>query len=267
MENERSHTSGFSAIGITAAVSVFVLAVAIGLEIKQAVGEKNAAVSYVANETQQTSKTGGDASADTSDIARIFAPQTQLSPMGAAVMDELVTKYSSLQDQGLYTEEVGQKVAEKMAVSLKPTASYDPYTLSDIHVDTDTSHERMLKYRVDLQGSLAPLLKNTQAEFEIFAYYVDTKDVKYLTQLKEVSQNYRDAVSKTLRVSVPRDATNEHLAILNAMEQFAATLDAMIANAADPFASVALLRTYNQAEADMLSSFKSLAVYYKQKNS
>ncbi len=49
------------------------------------------------------------------------------------------------------------------------------------------------------------------------------------------------------------------------MEEFAATLDQLAAHADDPFASVALLRGYNQAETDMLTSFNSLASYFKSK--
>ena len=49
------------------------------------------------------------------------------------------------------------------------------------------------------------------------------------------------------------------------MEEFAATLDALVAHADDPFASVALLRGYNKAESDMLTSFNALTIYYKSK--
>ncbi|MEK7134067.1 MAG: hypothetical protein AAB804_03275 [Patescibacteria group bacterium] len=267
MENERSHTSGFSAIGITAAISVFVLVAAFGWEIRQTMQGTDTPTPYAESEPEKNPAITDTATIPAMGDTEAIAPSPDgFSSLGIAVVDELITKYASLQDQGLYTEEIGQKVAEKMAATLKPAVSYDPHAVTDILTDTDTSYDRMLQYRSDLRGSLAPLLKNTQPEFEIFAYYVDTKDEKYLTLLKEVAQNYRDAASRTARVIVPHDAVREHVAILNAMEQFAAMLDAMVANAADPFASVALLRTYNQAEADMLLSFKALTVYYKQKS-
>ena len=150
-----------------------------------------------------------------------------------------------------------------MAVALKAPVEYHAYTASDITIIADTSYERMLAYRSDLQKSLAPLLKNTQPEFEIFAYYVDTKDRAYLTKLQAIAANYRAAASATSRVSPPRDALAQHLGILNAMEEFAA----LAANADDPFAAVALLRTYNEAESRVLFSFKALATYYRQKQS
>ncbi len=40
----------------------------------------------------------------------------------------------------------------------------------------------------------------------------------------------------------------------------------MSKHADDPFASVALLRSYNEAEADILTSFNALTTYYKSKS-
>lgn len=154
-----------------------------------------------------------------------------------------------------------------MAESLQVSVPFHTYTASDITTDPDSSYARMLSYRHDLQVSLAPLMRNTQPEYEIFAYYVSTKDTKYLDTLRRVAQNYREAASGTARVVPPKEALREHLGILNAMEEFAATLDAQIANADDPIASVVLLRTYNQGEADVLSSFAALATYYREKKS
>lgn len=245
------------------------LIAAIGWEIRQMTRGTDSTISYsyVASDIERSADAGiNSISAPLTTDEDAPAPELEdFSPIGIAVLDGLVTKYNALQDQGMYTEEVGKKVAEKMASALKPTVPYTAHTSADIKTDSDTSYDRILQYRADLRDSLLSLLKNTQPEFEIFAYYVDTRDTKYLERLKEVAGDYRDAASKSAGVVVPQDAVEEHLAILNAMEHFAAMLDAMAANATDPFASVALLRTYNQAEADMLLSFQALTVYYKQK--
>lgn len=262
VEKERSYASGFSAIGVTAMLSVFILVSATGWQIRETVTDKNVQTSYVATDTAKDARTAGVSATSPA----LSLPNTGESELGVSILDELVSKYISLQEGGVYTEEAGQKVAEQMAATLKPEVAYTPYTASDIATDPDTTYARMLTYRRDLQSSLTPLLKSTQPEFEIFAYYIDTKDEKYLLRLREVAQDYRDAVSASARIRVPKDAVAEHIAILNALEQFAATLDAMTANASDPFASVALLRTYNEAEAEVFSSFNALAIYYKQKS-
>lgn len=263
VEKERSYVSGFSSIGITAVLSIFVLIATIGWQIKQMVQEKNAVTSYVASSAPGSTEKV-EANAAKSYTGDATSPGE--SSLGSTILGGIVSRYTALQDQGLYTEDVGESVAKKMAEALSPIVPYRTYTSSDVKTDADTSASRLQRYSDDLRVSLAPLRINTQPEFEIFAYYIDTKDGKYLARLKEVAQYYRDAASATARVVVPADAVIQHVAILNAMEEFAAMLDALAANATDPYASVAFLRTYNQAESDMYLSFKALVAYYKQKN-
>jgi hypothetical protein len=245
---------------------VALLAVA-GWQVEKLAREQNSITSYTAPATSTgTGATTGDNIA-TQTSPSSAPPSTTNSPIASAVLQKLIGSYVTLNQQGMYTPAVGQKVAENMATSLKIPISYAGHTLSEMRTVSDASYARALKYRSDLQTALAPLLKNKQPEFEIFAYYVQTKDKKYLTELGNVADNYRAAEAATLNVIVPNDARAQHLAIVDAMGEFAATLDAMIANADDPFGSAILMRSYNQAEQDMLTSFDALATYFKGKQS
>ncbi len=253
--------AGFSPIFITAAVSAVLLVAVAGWQIESAMHARSTAGSYTAPTTE-----AGDSSAE-GFASSTLASERSSTPIGSAVLDGIVSQYLSLQEKGLYTPEAGAKTAEKIAETLRAPVSYHSYAAADITTSADTSYARMLAYRADLQVSLAPLLKNTQPEYEIFAYYVSTKDKKNLEKLRAAAQNYRAAAGATAHVVPPKDALNEHLGILNSTEEFAATLDVLVANADDPFASVAALRTYNQAEADVLDSFSALAKYYREKKS
>lgn len=253
---------GFSHIFITATVSLVALVAVVGWQINAAVRQHGDATTYVA-----AAENSATSSEDILDAESLFSSDAGTTPIGSAVLDGLVAKYFSLQEQGLYTPEVAEKSAEKMAEGLMASITYRTYSATDIPTAADTSYSRMLAYRSDVQVSLTPLLKNTEPEYEIFAYYVSTKDKKNLEKLKAAAQNYRAAAQATARVTPPKDALNQHLGILNSMEEFAAALDTLVANADDPFASVVVLRTYNQAEADVLTSFASLAKYYREKQS
>lgn len=189
-----------------------------------------------------------------------------LSPLGNQILSQLVNGYVGLQNAGIYSTSTADAVAQSALPLLKSDVSYKTYTPSDLTVDPDTSYRRMLTYRANLRDAFAPLLKNTQPEYEVFAQYVQTGDAKYLVQLESAAKNYRDAAALTAQVVVPEDAAPYHVAILNAMQEFAAMLDALSAHAQDPFAVAGLLQTYNQAEADMLASFNALTVYYKSKS-
>ena len=257
----RASSRGFSPIFITAAISLVALVAVAGWQITASIQARNNATSYVAT-------SGSQAATDEASAANsALASEDGTTPVGTSVIDDLVANYMSLQQQGLYTREVGEATAKKMAADLQAPLSYRQYSQGDIQTTADTSYARMIAYRNDLQISLAPLMKNTEPEYEIFAYYVSTKDKKNLEKLQLAAQNYRAAARATLGVVTPKDAIAHQLGILNAMEEFSAALDALVVSADDPFASVVVLRSYNQAEADVLTSFASLAKYYREKQS
>lgn len=189
------------------------------------------------------------------------AASSDLAGLGVQVVGVLAAQYADLKQKGAYTPEIGAAVATQLAPSVKAPVSYRSFSVSDIATTQDSSYARMQKYQRDLKTALAPLSKNTTPEIAIFSQYVQTKDQKYFDQLKNIAQAYADAASAAAQVTVPRDALAKHVAILNAMAEFSATLDALADNAGDAITTMALLQTYNQAESDMVVSFNSFASY------
>lgn len=179
----------------------------------------------------------------------------------------LVGAYATLAESGAYTPEEGKKIAEDIAASLKASVSYPIYSATDLKTDTDTSYERMLSYRNDLRIALEPLLKNPGYELGLFANYVESREVHYLDELHATAANYRLAVEGSGNVVVPTDAVASHLEILNALSEFGAIVERLARHADDAFASAALLRTYQESEANLITSFSKLAEYYRGKKS
>lgn len=180
--------------------------------------------------------------------------------IGNDVMGQLVGTYVVLKQNGSYTKAEGEEVAGTIAEYMRAQVSYERFEKGDLMTTPDISYERMLAYRADLRESLAPLLENTEPEFEVFGRYVETNDPKYLAELKEIAGRYREAIAQTAAVVAPTDFAHYQLAVLNSLQEFATTLEYMAENADDAFASLALLRTYNSAEASLLNSFNSLAL-------
>lgn len=267
--HHEKHMRGFTPMFIAAAVSVAALLAVIGWQIDRSTQGINA----TASEPPTTARTPVSpivgATPASSPYALISANEAAssdtFSQLGTAVLDRLINAYTGLQSAGIFSTSTAQAAAHDTLPLLTTKVTYDVYTSDEIKTDRDTSYARMLTYRSDLRASLAPLLKSTTPEYEIFGNYLKTNDTAYLTALGDVAQNYRDAIAATAKVVVPADAVPYHVAILNAMQEFAAMLDALKANADDPFTSVALLRTYDQAESDMVTSFNALTTYYKSK--
>jgi hypothetical protein len=278
VQNERSYRSGFSGIGMTAVLSVMALVGVVGWKTTEFFQSRNAGMTVVAS-AAASGHSGiaiDDQAPDGSDLGAIGAGTSSSSdPLSASVItdnvaDALANQYASMQASGTYSTSSAAAVSEQLGENIKADVAYKTYTASDIDIDkggSDTSYARMLTYRAALQTSLAPLLKNTTPELGILTSYVQTNDPKYLTELEQAADNYKLAASETASVVAPADAANVQAGILNAMNEFGATLSQMAASANDPFAEATLLNTYMQAQNDMFSSFNDLYAYYKSKQS
>ena len=187
-----------------------------------------------------------------------------LSPLGDAVLNRIVNAFSSPSGQNA-TSSDATSTAEQIARALMPVINARAYVAHDLKTTSDTSLARILTYRSDLRDSLAPLLSIPEPEYVTFSRYIQSHNASNLVALEHDADLYRSAASSTLHVIVPQDAVSYHIGILNAMEGFAAKLDALASHAKDPFASAALLKSYNEGEQEILISFNSLAQYYRTK--
>lgn len=187
-----------------------------------------------------------------------------ITPLGASILGQAVVAYDKAAQQAS-SSAAGLAAVQSFGAEVTPPVDYKTYAASDIQTVSDTSKDRVISYRADLRTALAPLLENKDNELDLFAQYIDTKDQSYLDKLSAESQNYKLAIANTEKVVAPADAASYQASILTSMSQFSATLDALVNNASDPFASSALLRTYLSAQDDMVASFNSVGTYASQK--
>ena len=211
----------------------------------------------------------GDASSSTFSVATTAGPEVagNLTDLGNSIVQSIADSYKVLTDKGTPSSDDLQQAGSDLAKTINATIQTRVFTVDDVQSTADISNKRAMQYRADLQKSLAPLLKLGGPEFEAFAQYTQSKDPQFLTELTDDAAKYRAAVQATQSVVTPYDARDEQAGILNAMQSFAATLEALASHANDPFASGALLKNYNQGESDIVSSFQSLATYFRSKAS
>lgn len=269
--------AGFSPIFVTAAISAIALLAALGWQAAETLQAKNSPATAVVSSfgknrvgnsisgTPQTAYPPLDANNAWLFNSSAPADPNDLSQMGSQVFGQLISSYVALKQSGDYTQAQGEKIAKNIAETLQADVPYAPYQEKDIKTDPDASYKRMLAYRSDMRDALAPLLDNREAELEVFGRYIETKDKNSLAQLTQFTGKYREAAENAIKIIVPKDASSHHLRIINSLLRFAATLEQMVKYADDPMATLALLRTYNSAEEDVLTSFNALAMWEKQK--
>jgi hypothetical protein len=252
-----------SHIKVTAALAVLVLVGAGAWQIVQGFEAKNTADITVATSTEQNG--AQDASVALETLGSDAADTDPVTTVSANALGEVVGAYTGLQQQGEYSSSTGVAIGNSIGMGLQTQISYTPLTASQIQTSSDTSYKAMMAYRAALQTSLKPLLNNTEPEYELFGMYVQTGDQTYLQQLQTAAQNYRAAASSTAQIVVPADAVSVELGLVNSMNEFAATLDTLVAHASDPIGSSVLLENYNSAENDVLTAFQNLVTYEQSK--
>mgnify|MGYP001559802876 FL=1 len=277
---ERAETSvDFSRMATFASLSVLALVVVSAWQIHQIFLRGNS----VSAKNAENSSLGERASTPYGNVdwqAPIPNASDELSPSSSANASEdkdgisniegnvarvLLGSYTALNEAGIYTREDGEKIAKDIAISLRANISYKIYGVDDIKIDSDTSYDRMLAYRSDLRKALEPLLGNPGYELKLFANYIGSNNPIYTEKLAVTSKNYQKAVAQAANITVPEDAAQEHLGILNALSEFGTIVEKMATHADDAFAAAALLQTYNTGEINLLTSFNSLATYYRSK--
>ncbi|MEK7509611.1 MAG: hypothetical protein AAB605_02760 [Patescibacteria group bacterium] len=280
---DAKYVRGVSPIAITAALSVAVLIAAIGSYIGSATqAQKVVAVAesrkpaerqtYIAIEDadgngvpdwRDALAEAGIAIATTTEPAAPAAPQDPLATMGSSVLQSVVSGYLSLKEYNQYTPARGEQLAQTIATNLRAPAIFMPHTTDELIIDADTSQERILRYRADMQEATARMVDfSAEPEFTIFARFIATEDTSWLDKLSATAKNYRDVEHAMLAVSTPASAIETHLRAVNALGKFTETLERLVRFANDPIATAALLRTYNEDEREMFLAFDALAKFY-----
>lgn len=185
-----------------------------------------------------------------------------LSTLAARVASQLYGGYLSLKQYDQYTPERGERLAQTVAESIKAPTHFVPHTVDELSLDSDSSDARILRYRSDMRIATAPMVTDDMPEFDMFAQYIATKDSSWLQKLTDAAGRYKEVENNMLAMQIPTTAVPEHLRAVNALGAYVDALTQLAQPEGDAFGEAALIKTYNDAEEEMLFSFDALAKYY-----
>jgi hypothetical protein len=194
------------------------------------------------------------------------AVATSTATIGDVISQQLIEGYVSLKESGRFTPEKASQLGESIGESVRAPLQFVQHGEHEIKTDPNTSLERSLQYREDMRGALAGLIYDSLPEFEIFGLYIETKNPERLRELEDAALRYQEAEKATLAVIVPEDAKEIHVRAVNSLGAYADSLRQLIRYANEPLATLAVLRTYNDSEREMLYAFDALASFYVRKS-
>ncbi|TSC86991.1 MAG: hypothetical protein G01um10148_96 [Parcubacteria group bacterium Gr01-1014_8] len=204
---------------------------------------------------------------NTTTDAAVATSSDPLATFGDTIAQEFLTTYLSLKQYGSYSPEKAAQLGKALGSNAHVPTNFTLHASSELTLASDTSKERILKYRSEMRDALRMLVNGSPPEFETLALYIETKNPERLIELSEAAERYRDAEKNALAVVVPSDAAELHIRVVNALGAYGSAVDQLVRSMASPVTTLAVLRTYNEAEREMLYAFDALASYYVRKSS
>jgi len=187
--------------------------------------------------------------------------------VGDILATELLRGYGAMKEADTFTVDAARSFGTTLGTNVLPEPLHTPIDPSGLRTDADTSRERVLSYRADMREAMSVLITETPPELVLFAEYLESGNAEKLRAIEAAAERYRRASSALQKIVIPKDALDYHVRAVNALEAYANTLDRLVLFSAQPLPSLALLRTYNEAERELLFAFDVLAQYYVRKSS
>ncbi|NQV93258.1 hypothetical protein HQ403_02040 [Candidatus Kaiserbacteria bacterium] len=177
---------------------------------------------------------------------------------------QLFEGYIDLKKRRYLGTNIEENFVAGLVESSLPTILYKTYTEDDVVIDTQEQQDSKVRartYRTALNEAWVPLFSVTEDELITFAQIVDGGDKNGFTKLEFAKSAYEDTISNMLLVSVPIEAVEIHVDILNAFSFFSGVLDTMIHVEDDPLTALVAVNGYTKGEDLIKASVERLKTY------
>ena len=192
------------------------------------------------------------------------ATDTSATSSGTTVLARnLVLGYLEASQNGTKTLSDPNAFGEALAGTIaEPEVAYTVVVAKDIHT-TENTPETQSAYVKALKKAVDPISDISEPEIATYGRLVEG-DASANADLAKTIAIYKSVAKDLQSITVPKNALVVHLGAINAVGYYAAVLDTMRMNTTDSIGSLALLRTYNEAEQYMFSGFGALSSYLAQ---
>ena len=146
--------------------------------------------------------------------------------------------------------------------------NFTEYKISDLKISSDNSAKSLKKYgnnlgEISAKNTTDPNLGNA---LDVITRAADLNDKNELSKLDPIIGSYRNMVSDLLKIEVPAEIVNEHLAIVNSFSKVSVITEKLKSFLDDPVKGIFMLSNFARAGFDVQDSFKKLDIYFKSKD-
>ena len=185
-------------------------------------------------------------------------PSTDLasSTLTDLLARSLFTQFASAQSGGEIDEAGQQKIIDETLGKIR--LRFSTYSAANLSLIDDSSTAAIRKYGNDLGEVVRENSSMNVNEAVILSQALNQDNKATLNALAPISSSYHNLLSFSLRVKVPREAVEAHLAWINSLSAMAETIDAMQVAFQDPVRTVLYLNKYQENAQTLANSVKRL---------
>jgi len=175
----------------------------------------------------------------------------------------LFTQFAATQSEGELSAEAQQKVIDDTLGKI--TLRFSTYSAANLSLSDDSSAASIRKYGNDLGKVVSDNSGSNANEAAILSQALSRGDRSALGALEPIVSSYRNLLSYSLKVNVPREAIEAHLAWANSLSAMADTVSAMQVAFQDPVRTVLYMERYQQNAESLATSVKRLKQLFDNK--
>jgi len=169
---------------------------------------------------------------------------------------------------GAPVSDINKQIILDTAIANTENSNVKKYFTSDLKIGTSLSSTTIKDYGNNLAQAFFTAgtgVEKVSTEMEILDRAVQTQDQQVLTGLDPIIEGYSNTIAKILLISVPSDAINIHLALLNNLSLLKTSLEEMKSLFSDPALAIAGIDKYQTSVVNIRKNILSLKNYFLQK--
>lgn len=175
---------------------------------------------------------------------------------------EIFGAYIQSKQQGAYDDEAFDFIIAQATNSQFGVRHSVSYTIDDIITTTDISTARTLQYEGDFQDAITPVITIGEYELTTYGRAVQTGDAEEFTKLVTAAAVYQNIAKTLLTMTVPEDAAQPHLDLVNSFSTFGKILTVMGSNPEDPVLTFVATRDFVEGEDAIKTAYSQIDIYF-----
>ena len=175
---------------------------------------------------------------------------------------EIFGAYIQSKQQGAYDEESFDFIIAQATRSQFGVRHSALYTIDDILTTTDTGSARTLQYEESFQDAITPVITIGEYELTTYGRAIQTGDEEEFSKLLAAATIYQQIAETLHSITVPEDAAQPHLDLINSFSTFAKILEVMGSNPDDPLLSFVATRDFVEGEDAIKTAYAQMDIYF-----